>query len=131
MKILKTLRAEKKISQEKLAEYLHISRSTLAMWETNASEPDMETIVKLANYFNVSTDYLLGNTKNLTPADNSHNNSPLSEIGSVEWFKQGLVKYGIVKAGEDLTDAQLQFLLENVSLIAEQLKNKQFNNNDK
>ena len=57
---LKELRQQYGLTQNKLAEKLNISRSTIAMYETNASEPDFATIEKIAELFNVSIDYLLG-----------------------------------------------------------------------
>jgi transcriptional regulator with XRE-family HTH domain len=59
---VKELRVKKGLSQDKLAQRLNISRTTITMWETLQREPDFETVKTLANYFNVSTDYLLGNT---------------------------------------------------------------------
>ncbi|MBQ7307141.1 MAG: helix-turn-helix domain-containing protein [Clostridia bacterium] len=56
---LKELRKMKNLTQAKLAELLNISRSTIAMYETGASEPDLNTLNKIANYFNVTLDYLL------------------------------------------------------------------------
>ena len=60
MNRIKELRAERKISQEKLAKEIGMSRSAVSMWEIDASEPDNEMLDKLANYFHVTTDYLLG-----------------------------------------------------------------------
>jgi len=60
-KLLATYRKKNKISQEKLAKELNVSRSTIAMWENNSNEPDNKTIVKIANILNVSTDTLLDN----------------------------------------------------------------------
>ena len=56
------LRKLKKITQEKLSKYIGVARSTLAMYEINASEPDFSTLIKISDYFNVSVDYLLGRT---------------------------------------------------------------------
>ena len=66
MLILKQLRQERGITQNKLAEKLGLSRSTIAMYETNASEPDLETLNSIASFFNVSIDYLLERTNNPT-----------------------------------------------------------------
>jgi len=57
---LKELREVKEISQYKLAEILNLSRSVLSNYEQGIREPDFKTVRLLANYFNVSTDYLLG-----------------------------------------------------------------------
>ena len=60
-KKLATLRKQNKISQEKLALQLNVSRSTVAMWENNSNEPDNKTLVKIANILNTSVDELLDN----------------------------------------------------------------------
>ena len=57
---LKQLRKERGMTQLDLAAALNVSSGTVAMWETGASEPDHETILRLAELFGVSTDYLLG-----------------------------------------------------------------------
>jgi len=59
-KRIKDLRAEKKINQEYLAKELSVTRSTLACYETNVSQVPNELLVKIAKYFDVTTDYLLG-----------------------------------------------------------------------
>lgn len=51
---LKEFRTQKKISQQKLADYLNVSRSTVAMWETGGSEPDSDNLKKISDYFEVS-----------------------------------------------------------------------------
>lgn len=63
---LKKLRQEKGITQQELADALNISRTTIGMYEINQREPDNATLVKLANYFDVSIDYLLGRTDDPT-----------------------------------------------------------------
>ena len=54
------LRKEKGISQAKLAKDLQVSYAVICYWETDRSEPTAPNLVKLANYFGVSVDYLLG-----------------------------------------------------------------------
>lgn len=57
---LKWLRTKFNISQETFAEYLGVKRSTVAGYEMGNSEPSYEILRKIARYFNVTTDYLLG-----------------------------------------------------------------------
>ncbi len=57
---IKELRKEKNIGQNKLAEEIKISNASISYYETGKQEPTAETIFKLANYFNVSADYILG-----------------------------------------------------------------------
>ena len=59
---IKELREKKEIFQQELADALSVSKSTVAMWETNKREPDLETINKIAAYFSVPTDYLVSET---------------------------------------------------------------------
>jgi len=59
---LKTLRIEKKITQNELAEELNYSRSTISQYEGGFREPSLNFLVDIADFFNVSLDYLLGKT---------------------------------------------------------------------
>lgn len=61
--ILKSLREEKRITQDDIASMLNIKRQTYSAYERNKSLPDINILSKLADYFNVSTDYLLGRTQ--------------------------------------------------------------------
>ena len=54
------LRREKGISQAKLAKELLVSYAVICYWETNRSEPTAPNLLKIADYFDVSVDYLLG-----------------------------------------------------------------------
>lgn len=61
---LKELRKQKGISQLKLAMDLSTNQNTISRYETGEREADYETLIKIADYFNVSIDYLLGRTDN-------------------------------------------------------------------
>lgn len=60
--IILTLRNEKGFSQEQLAKVLHVSKSTVAMWETGQRLPSVEKYEEIADYFNVDMDFLYGRT---------------------------------------------------------------------
>ncbi len=57
---LKELRLDSKISQRKLGEILGFSNQTVSFWEIGRCEPDYDSLIKIAKYFNVSADFLLG-----------------------------------------------------------------------
>ena len=59
-KNLKELRLELGISQKNLGEILGVVNQTISFWEQGNREPDLDTLVKISRFFNVSTDYLLG-----------------------------------------------------------------------
>ena len=58
--ISKALRKEKGLSQVKLAEALHVSKACISMIEVGINEPTANTLIKYADFFQCSTDYLLG-----------------------------------------------------------------------
>ena len=61
---LKELRKSKKMSQIKLAIELHTSQNTISRYETGEREPGIRELIEIADYFNVSIDYLLERTDN-------------------------------------------------------------------
>lgn len=61
---LKVLREQKQLSKAEVARRLDVGNTTYSNWEYGLREPNADTIVKLANFYNVSTDYLLGHDHN-------------------------------------------------------------------
>ena len=61
--ILKELREEKNLSQQDLAYILKVSRQTISGYETGNIEPPFSTLIRLADIYNCSLDYLAGRTK--------------------------------------------------------------------
>lgn len=61
---LKELRKNRKISQLKLAMDLQLNQNVISRYETGVREADYSTLIKIADYFDVSIDYLLGRTDN-------------------------------------------------------------------
>lgn len=57
---IKELRVEMNISQKTLGERLGYCNQTVSFWESGQREPSLDAVVKLANFFKTSTDYLLG-----------------------------------------------------------------------
>ena len=72
---LKQLRAEKNISQAALANVMGVSQQAVAKWEADKATPDPSAISKLADYFGVTSDYLLGRTDTPRPVNPSTNKS--------------------------------------------------------
>lgn len=104
---LKELRTEKSLSQTKLAELFNISQQAVSHYEKGVRDIDTSLIKNLANFFDVSTDYLLGiseirnytDDSNITIAINSNtynDNIPREakkEINEfIEYVKQKYIK---------------------------------------
>ena len=96
---LKKLREEKGIFQKDLADKFHITRATIASYETGKSLPSLEIVVKYAYYFNCTTDYILCRTeekKHKITKDEDvevvHDNDVLIQKAAMELFKKTLDK---------------------------------------
>ena len=77
------LRSERGVYQKEIAEFLSVSVGTISNYENGVHSPDLETLCKLAGYFNVTTDFMLELTDNATSMDKL--NVPMAEghtIGS-------------------------------------------------
>lgn len=62
MRNLKTLRIQKGLSQQKLADLLHISQQSVYKYENDITFPDIETLKNMADFFQTSIDYIVGYT---------------------------------------------------------------------
>ena len=58
---VKELRQEKNLSQTQFGKIIGYSQSGIARWEQAERQPDINMLIKIAEYFNVSVDYLVGN----------------------------------------------------------------------
>lgn len=64
---LKDERTRKGLSQEELGKHFNLDKSTISLYESGKRQPDYSTLSEFAEYFNCSTDYLLGRTDERTP----------------------------------------------------------------
>lgn len=63
MENLRFLRNQRKLSQQKLAEALHVSQQSIYKYEHNITSPDIETLINMADFFNTSVDYIIDYTE--------------------------------------------------------------------
>ena len=76
---LRDVREDRDINQKTIAEYLGCCQQTYSRYENEKAQPSLETLVKLALYFDTSVDYLLGITDDPSPYPRSkHTPSPVS-----------------------------------------------------
>jgi transcriptional regulator with XRE-family HTH domain len=66
---LRELRLRRKISQEEVARHIGITRSAYSHYEINNRQPVYETLIKLAAYFDVSLDYMIGGAQSKAKSD--------------------------------------------------------------
>ena len=84
--ILKELRLKRQLTSEQLCERLGIKGGSYRNYERNDRKPDYDTLVKLADFYGVSTDYILGRPNAKAPKD------PFDEIETVDEMKKDLIK---------------------------------------
>jgi len=77
---LKLLRNKRGLSQKELTDRLNLNRSTYERYETSTTQPDYDTLKKLADFFNVSTDYLLGHDKPVDEMSEDEIDEEIKEI---------------------------------------------------
>ena len=94
-KRLKELREEKNYTQQEMAEKIGLKRTAYGAYERGVNTPDAQTLLKLAEIFDVTTDYLLGRVDN---------KKPLEDISGKE--------REAIKLAEQLTDEQLNLIMK-------------------
>ena len=69
---IKDLREDADITQKQLADFLNIKQNTYSQYENELRQLPLDTLIKLAQYFNTSTDYILGLTNEKRPYPRNH-----------------------------------------------------------
>jgi HTH-type transcriptional regulator, competence development regulator len=125
-KRLKNLRG--KTTQEEVAGRIGISRARYSHYENGRSEPDTETLNKLADYYDVSVDYLLGRTDdpNETLKNNDSNNtSSLDEINKLV-KEYGIEQFGFfdIEKWKDLSQEDIEEIKKHFEYVVFQAKQR-------
>lgn len=125
---LKELRKSKSLTQTDLGKILGVGKTTISMYETNNSTPNDEIKLKIAEFFDVSLDYLLGksdyrkfNPENLTDRDKKDIKKDLKDIMDDFRNKKGEQKY---YNGVELDDDGLELMEAAMNIALEQIKIK-------
>ncbi|MFW6229706.1 MAG: helix-turn-helix domain-containing protein, partial [Halanaerobium sp.] len=84
---LKKLRKNNKITQKELAKILGLAQTTIANYENNSRFPNQETLLEIADYFDVTLDYLITGKKNRTNLKEEKSTNLLSLIPKDPYFK--------------------------------------------
>ena len=105
MNKIKELRKQKNWNQTTLAKKLNTTQANISGWEKNKWQPDNEVLIKLSELFNVSIDYILGNTNELTTTTQSAVISP--EQAKEIWFST------LAQSDQETINLYLMLNLEN------------------
>ena len=107
---LKELRATKQISQAELSNILGVTQQAVGKWERDKTTPDYETLKKIASFFNVSTDYLLGND---APSPGYYDDPEVAEMANR--LKDDPDMKILFDASKKLSKNDLQFVIDMVN----------------
>ncbi len=130
---LKELRETIGISQSAFAREINVAQNTVSNWERGTREPDNETLAKIADFFGVTTDYLLGrepneDKKNSLPPLNQKDEKDISValdkiLNNLE-CEEALSFYG--EPMDEHTKELIKLSLENSMKMAKQMAKKKF-----
>lgn len=113
---VKFLRKENKLNQDDLAEILNIDRSTVGKWEAGKCKPTVDMLVVLADYFKVSTDFLLGLSD--TRAEMSERPKTSTIDDNLSGNKRELIK-SLIAFSESVPENKTVQILQTIKLIVE------------
>ena len=100
---LRMLRAKYKLSQQDIGNIVGLTGQAVSRWENDITQPDNESLVKLAKYFDVTTDYLLG-------IEDTKNNENANILDNVLFSK-----------AKDLTDDEKKAIISVINAIEKEV----------
>ena len=129
---IRLLRKEYSLTQTELGKILNTGKTTISNYETNYSTPDTDNIKKLADYFRVSIDYLIGRTDSRTeiiiPEGNLHKENILykSYDEIFDKIKHALFQKGLIKDTDNIPPEMMEAIVKHgIEAASEILKARQ------
>lgn len=120
MKNLKLLRKQHNLSQKEIGNIFHASQNTVSQRENGTRKPSYDIIQEIADYFDVSVDYLLGRQEQL-PELNSKDKREIQEILD-DTEQQLLSQDGLMFDGSPATDEDVQKIIMAMKMGMEMIK---------
>jgi HTH-type transcriptional regulator, competence development regulator len=116
------LRKEHKLSQYDLAERLGYSRGKLSNYEQGSRQPDYDTLKKIADFFEVSVDYLLGRTDNPNGTSEHDDKKDKEKYDPLAEINKLVEKYGIEQMGFFDIEKWKKLGPEDIKMLEKQFK---------
>ena len=110
---LKELRKSSGLTQVQFAEAFNIAKGTIGMWESGKREPDFETAQRIADFFGVTVDYLLGRSNEKTPANSGEREMTMDDF-----------TYALYEESKDLPEEKKKMLLEMAKFMKADMEKK-------
>lgn len=119
-KRLRLLRKEKELTQKGLGEKMGITEQAISHYEKDKRNPDTEMVKKIAKHFNVSVDYLLGESKESAPADKIILKDKETEME----IKELMERFNVHLDGETLTKEDKESVIDLLRMLRDRDKKK-------
>jgi len=116
-KRLEKLRVEKNLTHQQMADMLGITRQAYGNYENGKREPDLKTLSKLADFFNVSLDYLLGKSP--------HRSSPNQYEPTPAEIEDVIKKADLQFDGAPLNDEDKEDIIEFIKVVLKRNKKRE------
>lgn len=128
-KRFKELRKRDNLTQDMAAKIFHVDKSALSKWENDKNGADNEMLQKIANYFNVSLDYLLGrsNEPHILVNNENKNNKKINEI--IDDFETAL-NNAIMLNGEKMDEKTKKLFKQSLRNVYDFIAPQDKNNKD-
>lgn len=126
---LLNLRTERGYSQEYLAEQLGVSRQSISKWELGTTLPEIDKLISISDFFDVSIDYLLKSNVKLQQ-DDSFDRVVLKFLASAQDMDEiskelvDIIKDGVIDSDEMIRMASIIDTLDEISRIIGEIKRK-------
>lgn len=118
---LKNLRNDRNLTQQDLANLMRFGRATIAGYETKGKQPDFEKIKWLANFFNVSIDWLLGNSNATFLSTHHYILNSVSQDPELLDFTKDLIEREsmqlLFKQARSLSDSDIEKIIKFIDII--------------
>lgn len=125
-KRLRFLRKKMNMTQKDLADKFRLGESTIGMYERDEREPSFEFVRQLADFFNVTTDYLLGRTDDPNPPGSDN-----EELGTLARINQLIKEYGIEQMGffdiekwKQLSEEEIEEIVKHFEWVVHKAREK-------
>ncbi|MCL6616171.1 MAG: helix-turn-helix transcriptional regulator [Anoxybacillus ayderensis] len=131
-KRLRFLRKRRNLTQKDLADRFNVGESTIGMYERDEREPSFEFVKQLADFFNVTTDYLLGRTDDPNPPESDN-----EELGTLARINQLIKEYGIEQMGffdiekwKQLSEEEIEEIVKHFEWVVHKAREKNRSNQE-
>lgn len=115
MKNLRVIRKKQNFTQKEVAEYLQMSTSNYAKYERGEHKPDPDTLIRLSEFFDISVDYIIGNTDvPLTLAQVRFDNE-VDDLSDEELFE----RYSMTIEGKKVSKEEIKKMLAAIRALGE------------